>query len=1231
MRLVSLSISMLVSCQLPSHAGETSPLRIDEGQRIALVGNSLAERMNLYGHFETRIHIRHKERAAVVRNFGRPADEVANRQRPNNYTAIDDPLEVFAPNLFFCFFGFNESFAGTDAERLGKFQTDYRTYIEELKQRFFNSGQPPRFVLVSPIAFESTGHRLQPSGVEENHQLAAYTEAIRELASREGLRFVDLFTLSRALFDRQPAAQFTINGIHLNEAGDAKIAEWLDEALFGTTHLEMSGEFFDRVRAAVNDKSWHHLQDYRMLNGWYVYGGRRTWDTKTFPAEYQKIRNMVAVRDRYVWDLANNRPVPKRPDDSQTGEVLVPKTMFGTRDDAFRKNREPEKLVFPAPEESIAQMQVPEGLKVELFADESEYPELANPCQLDFDSRGRLWVSCMANYPQWRPDLDKPDDRLLIFEDTDQDGKADKCITFYDQLTCPTGFEFFDGGVLVIDQPRILFLKDTDGDDRADVVIHVMDGIASDDTHHTMGAWEVSHDGLIYMLEGISTSTTLETPYGPFRNKGPSGAYVWDPQSWRIRYFRTPGYGNPWCMVFDEWGNGIVGDGTGAQQHWTSPLSGAAVTTRKTMRPIFDNEGMRPAVGSEFLRSRHLPDKIHDHFVYGCVINMHGLPRFTIRDESSGAGFVGERIDDLLDSTDDMFRPVDPHVGPDGAIWFGDWCNPLIGHMQYSQRDPNRDHDHGRIYRLVNDNRPLLQPETQYGKSIAELLQQLNSYELRTRCRSRRELRDRNPVKVLGALEKWLKTHDDPRLLCEALWVQASLRRIDSQLLKRVLTSDDFRARAAAVNVLGNHWRHISDAQELLAAAVHDEHARVRVEAIRGLSFLDNAKAAEQALLAVQYEMDYWVRYTLEQTLNALRPAYQPLLEKKQFLTDAPDRVRQYFERFLIEQLPGGAAVRPLAVATNEEADASARDHAIAALSRINAGNADRGKVVYDRVCASCHIIGETGKNFGPDLDDVGARLNRRQIIKSIVDPNAEISEGYKTVTVADADGAVANGFIVNETKELLTLRVEGGFLKHFVVADLEERSERNASSMPDGLTKTIAPIEFLDVVAFLHRQRKTSDGWFPSNSPDAVPREDAGLRELSHDADIKLGKDFPEQYNQDADLFLGGDGNTRFDFTIHSPEPASNPHVLVRLARPSKIHRIWVQNRVNKQFHDRAKSLALWLSNDGKSWQRIWQAESPAAEWQIDLPQPLDARFLKIGLQETGILNLRQMVVYGE
>ena len=399
----------------------------------------------------------------------------------------------------------------------------------------------------------------------------------------------------------------------------------------------------------------------------------------------------------------------------------------------------------------------------------------------------------MVNYPQWQPGSAKPSDRLLIFEDIDQDGIADKCTPFYDKLICPTGFEFWNGGVLVVDEPRILYLKDTDGDDRADYVEQVIDGIATDDTHHTVGAWEFSHGGYLHMLEGIALSTTMETPWGPFRNKGTGGGYIFDPRAIRFEHYRTPGYGNPWCLVFDRWGNGIVGDGTNAQQHWISPLTGLEVNTRRTLQPVFDNQGMRPAVGNEFLYSRHFPDEMQGQFVYACVINMHGLPRFNIRDEENGAGFEGERIADLVDSTDMIFRPVDPKIGPDGALWFGDWCNALIGHMQYSQRDPNRDHQHGRIYRLVNKRKPLLNPTTQFDKSIPELLEQLNVHELRTRYRIRRELRDRDQAAVFAALKVWLDEVQDAQQLCEAMWIQESFRDVDESLLDKILASEDPR------------------------------------------------------------------------------------------------------------------------------------------------------------------------------------------------------------------------------------------------------------------------------------------------------------------------------------------------------------------------------------------------------------------------------------------------------
>lgn len=1236
--------ALSTSSHMPDPPGSPSwdfrprpPFPLSVGQRVALVGNSLAERMSLFGHLETLLHLAGPEKRLVVRNFGWPADEVGRQQRPTDYTKLDDPLAVFAPNLFICCFGFNESFRGDSPEVIDQFIADYRAYIADKVQRFARAGKEVRFVLVSPIAFEATGQRLQPPGDEENRRLARYTRAIAHLAADDGHWFVNVFDDTLALFNEQPGAQFTINGIHLNDAGDRGLAQLLYRKLFGAAPAAPSDQSasYAQVRAAVIDKAWHHQQDYRMLNGWYVYGGRRTWDTETFPSEYAKIRRMVATRDQYVWDLAAGRPVPDQPDDSQTGAVVVPPTMFGTRDEQFRAGREPTTLEYPTPAESMAQMSVPEGFAVELFASEREFPALANPSQLAFDDRGRLWVACMANYPQWSPAGAKPDDRLLILEDTDGDGRADRSQVFYDQLICPTGFEFFGGGVLVVDQPRILFLKDTDGDDCADQVTCWLDGFASDDTHHAIGAWEYSAGGLLHMLEGISMSTTLETPWGPFRGQGPSGTYVLDPLSMQVRYFRTPGHGNPWCLVFDEWGMGIVGDGTGGQQHWTSPLSGADVSNRRTLRTIFDNEGMRPAVGSEFLTSSHFPSAVHGQFTYGCVINMHGLPRFTVADEQQGAGFTGQRIADLLASEDKFFRPVDPKIGPDGALWFADWCNPLIGHMQYSQRDPHRDHAHGRIYRLVYPARPLNPVVTQHGKSTDELLDQLTAFEPRTRYRARRALRDHPAEEVLSAVSRWVQQTDDPQHWCEALWVQEGCRRLDRALVDRLLTADNFRARAAAVHAVANEHQRLPGADQLLRTAVHDPHPRVRLEALRGLSFLDSSAAAAAALEVTTHPLDEWLEYTLEHTLKALLPHTQD----PSFLADAAPAIQQRFEQFKLSTQPGAAAIRPLAVAQNPAATAAAREQAIGNLAQLGGGDQRRGQQVFSRVCATCHQVDETGKAFGPRLDGLARRMTKTDMVRSTLWPNHEIATGYETLQIETEAGKSYSGLLLSETDDELTMGVAEGRVVTIAKQQIELREPKPNSSMPTGLANTMAPIELLDLIAYLQRLDqlpRTGLGpqWIETQAADTgALRQKNGFVEISRQARLQLEPNFPARYNQSAGLLLSaGTEQQHDDFVIHSPDYYSPaPLIVVRLPQCQTVRHIWLQNRTSTQFIDRAEGLTVWLSTGGASWRKVWQAAATGPEWDVPLPPQTTAQYVKVGLDRDGILHLNRMVVYGQ
>ncbi len=1057
------------------------PLEFIDGERIAVLGSSTAERMNLFGHFESLVHQRFPARKLMFRNFARPADEVANRQRANDYTKLDDPIAAFGADTYLLVFGFNESFAGPAG--VAKFKADYGKLLDDLTTRYprDDTKAPPRFVIVSPIAVEPTDDPLLPDAAAQNATLAVYRDAARDVAAARGIAFVDLFAATREAFADQPGMQYTINGCHVNEAGDRMVGEALDQALFGSSSQRLDEQAFARLKAAVNDKSWVHLQDYRMVNGWYVYGGRRTWDTETFPREYVKIRNMAAVRDGRVWELAAGKPVPPLADDSNTGDLFQPETRFGEPRQAYSENPEGGPAILP-PAELIKTCTVPEGFEIKLFADESKFPEIANPVQLAFDSRGRLWVSTMPSYPQWLPGDPPPQDKLVILEDTDGDGQADTSTVFYDKLHCPTGFQFFNGGVLVMDQPRMLWLKDSDGDDKADVFVHVLDGFATEDTHHTAGAFEASPGGLLHMLEGVAMSTALETPWGPFRNFGASGAYVLDPRTWKIRHFKTPGYGNGWCYVFNEWGQGISGDGTGASQHWDTPLSGAQYGGRKGMNPVFDTERMRPVVGSEYLRTRQFPDEVQDDFIYACVINTNGMPRWKISDD--GAGYTGVRVRhdpankdtpfDLLKSTDKHFRPVDPQIGPDGALWFGDWANPLIGHMQYSQRDPNRDKKHGRIYRLVYTKKPLLEPQTQAGMPTADVLEHLKAPEWRTRYRVRADLQSRPQAEVLAAAKAWVASNaSDPaidRLKTEQLWLQQAFHAVDEAALVEMLAAKTPDARAAATRVLADERERIPGAEQKLIAQAQDPHPRVRTEAVRGLSFFGTSESMAAVVAAANIEPeDRYVAYTCDAALGAHIPVWKAAYEAGTFVTKGAPAAK------ILQSVLGldkkAAEIQPhLAVLINKDPRSDEeRNKAMTALADIKGGSPESGRQVFRRVCINCHKVGSEGADFGPDMTAVGQRMTPYKIIESIIDPNAEIDEKYLSTVVITNDGRSITGLLVKESPEEVVI-FDGKETKTIPVSEIDERAKLRQSSMPEGLAATLSPNEFLDVVTYLRQ-----------------------------------------------------------------------------------------------------------------------------------------------------------------
>lgn len=919
-RLVCLfATSLLAAVSLmaaPAPASVLARLELQPGDHVCLIGNALAERMQHDNHWETLLHQRFPKLNLIVRNLAFTADEVdiktelviensnyskgdkvlPARLRSQNFGSPDQHLAFSKATVVLAFFGFNESFAGPAG--VAKFKADLAHFIDHTRrQNYSGAGGAPRLALVSPIAHENLGNPNLPDGKANNVNLKLYTAAMAEVAREQGVPFVDLFTPSLKAYTGS-AFKLTHNGVHLNTDGHKAVARLLDEGLFGKTGAPK--EFDAKLRAELNEKNYQWFMRYRAVNGYYTYGKRSLVkfsdgdqsNAHVMERERAVLDVMTSNRDARVWKVAQGEAVPAAIDDSNVPPFLEVKSHFGSarvnREKAANpiqkggmssKSGEADVLAYLSTSEALKKFKLAPGYAINCFASEDQFPEIANAVQLAFDARGRLWVCTMPSYPQYWPLKDRlngksrPDDKLVILEDTDGDGKADKSTLFARGLHVPTGFEFYNGGVLVAQQPDLVFLKDTNGDDIADFSERVLGGFDSGDSHHSISAFNLGPGGELYMLEGTFFYTQVETPYGPVKNHN-AGAYRFEPRTAKFETFISYGFANPWGMTFDRWGQTFVADASPGQNFFGTAFSGRTIFPDKHLTmPQWIQMRVRPTSGCEFVSSRHFPDDAQGRYLLNNVIGVQGILQHTVAEKESG--FVGTEIEPLLMSDDKNFRPVDFEFGPDGAFYVVDWHEPLIGHLQYSIRDPLRDKTRGRIYRITYPERPLLKPAKIAGASIEALLDLLKEPEDRTRQRAKTELGSRPVDQVITALVKWTKSLSpaDPNFehqRLEALWLHQAMNVANEPLLNEILASSEPRARAAAVRV-HCYWRdRVNKPLDTLAKLVKDPHPRVRLEAVRSLSFFNTSKAAEIALESVELPQDQYLKYALDETMRTL-------------------------------------------------------------------------------------------------------------------------------------------------------------------------------------------------------------------------------------------------------------------------------------------------------------------------------------------------------------------------
>jgi putative membrane-bound dehydrogenase-like protein len=812
--------------EVPAGYRDPSPFAFRKGDVVALVGNGLPDRMQHDGWFETLIQNALKDEQLRFRNLSASGDQPNSYPRSKGVPTVNEYLRHVKADVVLAFFGYNESYAGV--EKADQYRSRLVEFVKRTRGIQPNGKSFPRIVLFSPIAHEDMRSPNFPDGKSHNVQLEAYTKATEQAAYEAGVGFVDLFHPSLKLF-AEASEPLTINGVHLSERGNRLLAEVIAGALLGTPQKTLPS--MEPLRAAIKNKDEHWNNRYRARDANDVWGGRSTLtftndqtNAVVLQQEMVMFDVMTANRDEHVWSVASGKP--KAIDDSNVPKPVevISNVGGGSKSSSAMKEG---LLQYKDGQEAISQMAVAKGFEVSLFADEKKFPQIANPVQLQFDTKGRLWAAVWPTYPKWEP-LREMNDALLILHDDNTDGQADR-VTEFARVHNPLGFEFWNGGVLVTCPPEIIFLKDTDGDDIADVRTVMLQGLDSSDTHHGANNLIYGPDGGIYWQSGVFMLHNHEHPWGPSLQAEASAMYRFDPRRFTIA-MHANNSPNPHGIAFDYWGYHYATDGTGGRAFQVRPEKSGF-----TMHELLKKE-VRPVTACEVVSSAHFPESMQGDFLICNVIGFLGIKHYdlernpetgTVWGEPAGDDLVvttinadGSKTEDksrgLMMSGDKNFRPSDAIFAPDGSLYISDWHNAIIGHMQHNVRDPNRDHKHGRIYRMTATGRPLQPIVPIDGQPIAALLENLKSPIDGIRHRTRVELSERDSQEVITAVQQWIKQFDpqkkeDAHHLLEALWLHQQHNVKNTQLMGVLLTSPEPHVRIAA-NTVKHFWFNVERA-----------------------------------------------------------------------------------------------------------------------------------------------------------------------------------------------------------------------------------------------------------------------------------------------------------------------------------------------------------------------------------------------------------------------------------
>ena len=439
----------------------------------------------------------------------------------------------------------------------------------------------------------------------------------------------------------------------------------------------------------------------------------------------------------------------------------------------YEKRPDPQVQQLPlSPEESVKLMQIPVDFNLEVFASE---PNVMHPITMAWDEKGRLYVLITKDYPNERKETGGSD-YILLCEDTNKDGKADKFTHFADGLSIPTGMVFANGGLIVSQAPNMLFLKDNDGDDKADEKKILFSGFGTGDTHAGPSNLHYGFDNWIWGCVGYSgikakfaQKDTINFGQGFFRFKADGSDFE----------HITSTSNNTWGFSFNETGD-VFGSTANNSHGWymaiphrnilngsTANNGSRGTDTHKDMKTITPRVrqvdvwgGYTAAAGHNFYTARAFPKKYWNKTAFVCEPTGHVVHQNMM--EKKGTDYEDVEGFNLLAGADEWVSPVFAEVGPDGAVWIADWYSYIIQHnpkpdgfnmgVGNAYETDLRDYTHGRIYKIGYNKAPIYSPIILSKNQPNELINALKNNNQFWRITAQRLLIERGQKDIVPTL-----------------------------------------------------------------------------------------------------------------------------------------------------------------------------------------------------------------------------------------------------------------------------------------------------------------------------------------------------------------------------------------------------------------------------------------------------------------------------------------------